>query len=108
MSKHSWSVPATIVRVVDADTVELLLDLGWRVQMRANARIFGVDAPELSTPAGRAARDWAVQKLPVGTEVLFTSMSLDKYGRPLGILWLDGRDYGQVLVEAGHAEPYDC
>lgn len=103
-----WTVPATVQRVIDGDTCELLLDLGWRVTYRANARIIGVNAPEVSTAEGRAARDWARNLLPAGTTVTFTSKSLDKYGRPLGSVILpDGRDYATALLEAGHAAPYN-
>jgi endonuclease YncB( thermonuclease family) len=102
-----WTVPATIERVVDADTVAMVLDLGWRITYRANARILGVNAPELSTTEGREARDWARGLLPAGTAVTFRSESLDKYGRPLGALTLpDGRDYATALLDAGHAVPY--
>lgn len=49
----TWTVPATVARVVDADTLALVLDLGWHITLTTNARVAGIDAPELSTDAGK-------------------------------------------------------
>jgi endonuclease YncB( thermonuclease family) len=38
--------------------------------------------------------------------VTFHSRALDKYGRPLGAIRMDGRDYGADMIEAGHAIRY--
>jgi endonuclease YncB( thermonuclease family) len=44
--------------------------------------------------------------LPVGLKVTFASHSLDKYGRPLGTITLpDGQDFGQAMLDSGHAVP---
>lgn len=100
-----WNVPAEVVRIVDGDTLILDLDLGWHVSMRGQrCRLAFVNAPEMNTPEGRAARDWVVAVLPLGTVVRFVSHSLDKYGRPLGAVILpDSSDLGLRLLAAGHA-----
>lgn len=103
-----WSVPGVVLRVVDADTVRIRLDLGWSIYSEQSCRIIGVNAPELRTPAGRAAMAWAVAELPAGLPVTFVSRQLDKYGRPLGqILYGPTKaDYGAALLAAGHAVVY--
>jgi len=108
-----WTVPAEVIRVVDGDTVALNLSLGWHIYLDANVRIYGVNAPELSTMMGKAARDFAVAELPRGMPVVFESKQLDKYGRPLGALRYPragaGRpleDFGHILLQEGHAVPY--
>lgn len=104
----TWTVPATILRWADADTPILLLDLGWSISLKARARLSHVNAPELATDAGKAARDYAVSVLPVGVTVMFTSHCLDKYGRPLGAITMpDGRDFAETLLAAGHAVSYE-
>lgn len=101
------AVPATVLRVTDADTLVALLDLGWHITLQAKVRVAGIDSPELTTPEGKAARDFSARLLPPGTHVTVISRSLDKYGRVLGAIALpDGRDYGQTLIGAGHARPY--
>jgi endonuclease YncB( thermonuclease family) len=90
---------------VDGDTVRLLLDLGWRITLEANARIIGINAPELSTPEGQDAKRFAADHLPVGTQVTFVSKQLDKYGRPLGSISYGGADFAALMLEFGHAVP---
>jgi micrococcal nuclease len=101
----TWTVPATVLRVVDGDTVRLLLDLGWHITLEANARVIGINAPELNTAEGQAAKRFAVDHLPIGSEVTFVSKQLDKYGRPLGSISYGGADFGELMLEFGHAVP---
>lgn len=105
----TWTVPATVIRVIDGDTVRLHLDLGWYVHLEANCRILGVNSPEKDTPEGKAAAAWAAARLTPGTPCTYRSSSLDKYGRPLGALWYGdpGHDYAIELLAAGMAVPYD-
>jgi endonuclease YncB( thermonuclease family) len=104
---NEWTVPATVVSIVDGDTFHLTLDLGWHITYQARVRIAHVNAPELSTPEGIAARTWAESVVKPGDSVLFRSKSLDKYGRPLGDLGIGPAsarvDYGTALLGAGHA-----
>ena len=103
----TWTVPGRVVRVIDADTVVVLLDLGWRICYESGVRVEGIDAPEVSTEAGKAARAFAQALLPVGLPVTVVSRQLDKYGRVLGSIALPGgSDLAQILLNAGHAEPY--
>lgn len=104
MDKFVWTVPATVLRVVDGDTIHLDLDLGWDVRITKNARILGIDAPEISTPEGVAAKAYAATLLNVGDTVVFTSHRLDKYGRPLGEIKYDNGDFATAMLSAGHAK----
>lgn len=99
----TWTYPAIVVKIVDADTIRLELDLGLHIWRTENCRIAGINAPELNTAEGQAAKAYAITLLPIDAEVLFESRQLDKYGRPLGRLTRDGVDYGQSLLDAGHA-----
>lgn len=87
---------ATVERLVDADTVDVDLDLGMRVHMKTRLRVAHVDAPERYTTEGRDAIMFATGQKP------------DKYGRALADIVLpDGQDYARLLVDAGHAVPYE-
>lgn len=103
---QSFSYPATVVEVVDGDTIKLDLDLGFHISYRSRCRIKGINAPEMGTPEGVAAKDYACTLLKPGDVVTFMSRCLDKYGRPLGFLILPGMlmaDFGTTMLEAGHA-----
>lgn len=105
-----YEYTATVLRVVDGDTVWLDIDLGMDTYTRKSIRIYGIDAPELSTEAGKEAKV-AVQKLlPVGSLVLLHTIKdhKEKYGRYLGEIFLDDDvDLGSLLIEKGLAKPYD-
>lgn len=88
-------------RVIDGDTVELQLDLGWGFEWTTTGRIYGVDVPELHTAAGMAVKR-LVEKLvenamksETGDFVQWYSIDVerpknanDKFGRTLGTLRL--------------------
>ena len=103
----TWTVPATVLDVHDADTLKINADLGWHITLTTSIRLDGVDAPELATDAGKVAQQFVAGLLAVGTVVTVVSHSLDKYGRILGTVSLpDGRDLSAVLIAAGHGVEY--
>lgn len=100
---------AVLKRWVDGDTCYALVDVGFNTYPYVVIRIAGINAPELHTGdnrvAGAAARDYAVQLAPEGTPVvLHSEPDTLTFGRWVGALSLpDGRDFGQAMLEAGHA-----
>jgi endonuclease YncB( thermonuclease family) len=96
------------------DTCHVDLDLGFFESLRAydiagkprvSCRIFGINAPELSTAAGKAALAYAETLCPAGTSVTVVSHGLDKYGgRFDGSITLpSGADFAQAMLAAGQA-----
>lgn len=105
---------ATIIRVVDGDTVEAALDLGFSMSFHNNFRLFGVDTPELhsSDPAVRElakrAKDRLIQLIE-GKTVLVRTHKPDKYGRWLVEIKTPDITLGTVnsqLIAEGFAKPY--
>jgi micrococcal nuclease len=84
---------AELIRVVDGDTVDLIIDLGFDTSRKERFRLYGIDAPELRTKEGKAAKTWlreALQPLEsiyVQTIQLSTKAKRDKYGRFLAVLY---------------------
>lgn len=106
---------AHYVRAVDGDTVQLDVDMGFRVTRRMTIRLLGVNAPEkvgASRLDGYAAQTYLEQLLEptrdTGGLMLHSHLDrADKYGdRWLGTLWADSVNVCQRMVEAGHAVPY--
>lgn len=105
---REWVVPARILAVHDGDTVTVSADLGWRITFEVHVRLAHINAPELSTPAGKVSRGILAGLAPVGSLVTLTSHSLDKYGRTLGSLTLaDGSDAATRMEIGGYAVPYE-
>jgi endonuclease YncB( thermonuclease family) len=108
-----YEYAARLVRAVDADTWILHLDLGlhtWAHDVRIRAA--GLNAPELSTDAGKTALDWTnawfAQHCPDGTLTVKTTKDRnDNYGRLLGVLTApDGACLNTDLLASGHAVPW--
>jgi micrococcal nuclease len=84
---------ASLIRVVDGDTVDLIIDLGFDTLRKERFRLYGVDAPEMRTKEGKEAKAWlweALQPLEaiyVQTVQLSTKAKRDKYGRFLAVLY---------------------
>jgi endonuclease YncB( thermonuclease family) len=108
--------PARVQTVHDGDTIYLDIDLGFDHLISARdfdghprlaCRVYGINAPELSTEAGKAAALFAQTLLPPGTRVSVVSHGWDKYGgRFDGTITLaDGRDFGRVMLDGGWAAP---
>lgn len=107
---HKWTVPATVIDVVDGDTLHLQLDLGWSITYTARVRVALINSPEMKTPEGIAAKQYAQTLLKPGDEVTFISKGFDKYGRPLGHILFGGfaaRDFGDEMVFHGYAQRVD-
>ena len=101
-----------ILRVVDGDTVDVRMDLGFNVWHKCRVRLMGINAPESRTrdleekARGLASKDWLIQKLE-SADVQMQSHGVGKYGRVLGTLYIDDVDLNNLMVEAGHAVKYD-
>jgi endonuclease YncB( thermonuclease family) len=109
--------PARVDTVHDGDTVYLDIDLGFAHLISARdfddrprlaCRVFGINAPELSTDEGQRARFFAESLLKPGDRCLVTSHGWDKYGgRFDGTITLaDGRDFAATMLAEGHAVPF--
>ena len=112
---------AKINRVVDGDTVDVDIDLGFGVWMhKERVRMMGIDTPESRTrdkvekAFGIASKDRLKELLPIGSiQVLKTEIDRSgedkkgKFGRILGdFLVDDNRRCTDILVEEGHAVAY--
>lgn len=78
---------ATVERVVDGDTIDLMIDLGFDVWTHQRIRLNGIDTPERNTPLGKALKKHMANLLE-GTKIIIDVTKPDKYGRYLGTLWV--------------------
>ena len=102
----------SILRVIDGDTVEVQIDLGFDLSFKSSVRLKGINAPELSgvtKAAGLTAKSYLSGLLPIGGQVTVHTdyhRERDKYGRVLGTFWVNGINVNQAMLDAGHAVPY--
>jgi endonuclease YncB( thermonuclease family) len=102
-------IPATLIRVVDGDTIRADLDLGADVILKNQAvRVLGIDAPEIHGPErqrGLAAKKAGEQFL-TRKKLEVELHGKDKYGRWLGDVFADGENLALWMLKNGHARPY--
>ena len=114
---------AKLDRVVDGDTVDAIIDLGFDVHVKKRIRLAGINAPESRTrnkvekKLGIAAKERLIDMLEGAANVFeLESQELGKYGRVLGRLHINklaGKEtltqvcINDCLVKEGHAVEYD-
>ena len=82
---------AAIEAVVDGDTLWCVVDLGLGVRTRQKLRLAGLNAPELRSQAGIAAKRFLSGKLKTGSTVIIATTKSDKFDRYLVDVWLDAK-----------------
>lgn len=114
MLTPAYRYRARCLRIIDGDTLDVEVDLGFRCHVRTPLRLLGVNAPERNTDAGRAAIGWValwISKTGIRTDLVIDSAkdgdwSGDKYGRWLAVVHDEhGRCLNDDLLAAGHAVP---
>ncbi len=111
-----------INRVVDGDTIDVTIDLGFELYKKERVRVAGVDTPEKRTrnleekALGLDATAWLKEKLEEtikGDEELVIRTELKggvgKYGRLLGWLYVGDSDVSlnEQMITEGYAHAYD-
>ena len=104
-----------VVKVVDGDTVDLLLDLGFSLLKKERCRVAGIDTPESRT-RDLKEKAYGLEAKAFLTGVLENAVNLrvhtekdGKYGRMLGHLHADNYEgsINEMMIQAGHAWSYD-
>lgn len=112
-----YTYKARLIRVIDGDTVDAEIDLGFDVFVRQRIRLYGINTPESRTTnleekeRGLAAKQRLIELLPKEFVVETILNKRGKYGRVLGILKVPSENetltnVNDLLVEEGHAVRY--
>lgn len=115
-SDPSYLYLARALALVDADTFDLDIDLGFHSWTKQRVRLAQVDAPEFGTPTGRAARNYAARLLAPARTLVVKSLKTDLHGRFVVHLFFSadslspsecfttGHYLNDLLLRSGHAE----
>ena len=113
-----WTYRAKVVRVIDGDTVDVDIDLGFGIwQKNERVRIMGIDTPESRTRnkiekkfglAAKAKLKSILGKITV-LKTTINKKGVDmkgKFGRVLGDFLQNDKSVAKIMCETGHAVPY--
>lgn len=95
---HAEAIIGRVVKVADGDTITVLDD---QLQQH-RIRLGGIDAPERRQAFGGRSRE-TLSQMVAGRTVVVESNKLDRYGRSVGVVLVDGRDANLAQVQAGMA-----
>lgn len=106
-----YEYSARIINVIDGDTVEVAVDLGFRVYVMQIIRLYGIDAPDGDKPELRESAKVRLQELlPIDSVVTLRTIKTragkdrtEKYGRFLGVFVSDQGEVNSRMVQDGHA-----
>tara|TARA_R100000030_G_C3244910_1_gene121544 strand:- start:364 stop:783 length:420 start_codon:yes stop_codon:yes gene_type:complete len=101
-------------RVVDGDTIDVVIDLGFSILHKCRVRLLGIDTPESRTrdldekARGKLAKDFLSYCLASSDDhVIKTSVDgKGKFGRVLGEIYCDGKNINLLMIDKHHAVAY--
>jgi len=97
----------TVTRVVDGDTIDVVLDLGFSILHKCRVRLYGIDTPESRTRdkdekvRGKLAAKFLEDAITNGKTIVLQSKLKDskgKFGRVLGDIVVDGLNINQEMI----------
>jgi micrococcal nuclease len=103
-----------INRIIDGDTVDLDIDLGFGLTLSQKVRLKGINTPETKTlnieekSKGLEAKEWLKKELSHKKEWIIETNKEDKYGRILGTIYSVGESISinEKMLNEGIAKPY--
>ena len=102
-----------VTKVVDGDTIDVVIDLGFDIMYKSRVRLFGIDTPESRTrdkvekKYGLLAKQFLKDHLK-GKIVIKTHKDNEtgKFGRILGEIFVNGININELMCKKGHAVEY--
>ena len=88
-------------RVIDGDTIEMEIDLGFHIILNEKFRLARINAPEITgeeTPRGEVTKKF-LEEILTDKEVIVKSIKTEKFGRWLAEIWIFGENLNDLLVE---------
>ena len=104
-----------VEKIVDGDTIDVVLDLGFDILYKSRIRLYGIDTPESRTRnldekvRGKMASAFLRKAIEEGEKVCIQTKLKDsrgKFGRVLGDVVVDGVNINQSMVDNHHAVKY--
>ena len=108
-----YEYKAKLIKIIDGDTIDAEIDLGFKISIRKRIRFLGINAPETRTrdldekQAGLKVKS-RLETLFDASEGVFTlkSHGVGKFGRVLGEIFIENTNINELLLNEGLASKY--
>ena len=108
----------SVHKVVDGDTIDADIDLGFDISLTKRIRLAGIDTPESRTTdakekaLGLEVKEWLKHRLEFAKDIIIKTElpdSTEKYGRIIGHLYINGEEVSinNQMISDGYAWEYD-
>jgi len=101
---------AIVIKVIDGDTIDLNVDLGFNLYMKDRFRFARINAPEKygqNKILGQAALEFVKKLCPIGSSIMVkTEKEKGKYGRWIAEIYVNDENLNDLMVKEGHAIYY--
>ena len=108
----------SVLKVVDGDTIDASIDLGFDISLSKRIRLAGIDAPESRTTnlkekaLGLESKEWLKKSLEGAKDIIIKTEkpdSTEKYGRIIGHLFINGQEtsLNNQMIDEGYALAYE-
>ena len=104
-----------VIKIVDGDTIDVMLDLGFDIMYKSRVRLFGIDTPESRTrdkvekKYGLMSKKFLQDELKNAKKIsikTYKGEETGKFGRILGEIFVDGININELMCKKGHAVEY--
>ena len=104
-----------VIKIIDCDTIDVMLDLGFDIMYKSRVRLFGIDTPESRTrdkvekKYGLMSKKFLQDELKSASKLsikTYKGEETGKFGRILGDVFVDGKSVNMKMVKEGHAVQY--
>ncbi len=108
----------SVTKVVDGDTIDANIDLGFDISLTKRIRLAGIDSPESRTTnlkekaLGLESKEWLKKSLEGAKDIIIKTEkpdSTEKYGRIIGHLFINGQEtsLNNQMIDEGYALAYE-
>ena len=104
-----------VLKIIDGDTIDIILDLGFDILHKSRVRLFGIDTPESRTrdkeekQRGLISKKYLTEAIKKGNKLTIKThkgSETGKFGRILGEVFVDGKNINLQMTKDGYAVAY--
>lgn len=96
---------AIVYNVVDGDTIDVMIDLGFKLYTKQRIRLARIDTPERGQPGFHEATN-RMKNLLLDQNITLVTTKVSKWGYYVGDIYLNTIDINQLMLSEGLAKPY--
>ena len=104
-----------VTKIIDGDTIDVIIDMGFDILYKSRVRLFGIDTPESRTrdltekKFGLMSKKYLTERLKKAKKITIRThkgSETGKFGRILGEIFCDGENVNLAMCTEGHAVAY--